>query len=140
MGRPEGLFDLLLKQIHKTFMYELPSSTMRKRNILISEDGGMLPRIQTNRPCQVSCRSLHSAQMPFFLLHFYNFLLFLKCSMNNHLFRSLFPYAAESCQLCLTLCNPTDGSPSGFPHPWDSPGKNTGVAYFFMRAPISHKT
>ena len=30
--------------------------------------------------------------------------------------------AAKSLQSCLTLCNPIDGSP----HPWDSPGKNTG--------------
>ena len=35
--------------------------------------------------------------------------------------------AAKSHQLCLTLCNPTDGSPPGSPCPWDSPGKNTGA-------------
>ena len=35
--------------------------------------------------------------------------------------------AAKSLQLCLTLCDPRDGSPPGSPHPWDSPGKNTGV-------------
>ena len=29
--------------------------------------------------------------------------------------------AAKSLQSCLTPCNPIDG------HPWDSPGKNTGV-------------
>ena len=29
-------------------------------------------------------------------------------------------------QLCLTLCNTMDCSPPGS-HPWDSPGKNTGV-------------
>ena len=34
--------------------------------------------------------------------------------------------AAESRQLCLTLCDPIDGSPPGS-HPWDSQGKNTGV-------------
>ena len=26
-----------------------------------------------------------------------------------------------------TLCDPVDGSPPRLPHPWDSPGKNTGV-------------
>ena len=35
--------------------------------------------------------------------------------------------AAKSFQSCPTLCNPIDGSPPGSPHPWDSPGKNTGV-------------
>ena len=34
---------------------------------------------------------------------------------------------AKSLQSCPTLCNPIDGSPPGLPHPWDSPGKNTGV-------------
>ena len=34
---------------------------------------------------------------------------------------------AKSIQSCPTLCNPIDGSPPGSPHPWDSPGKNTGV-------------
>ena len=36
------------------------------------------------------------------------------------------PAAAKSLQSCLTLCDPIDGSPQA-PHPWDSPGKNTGV-------------
>ena len=40
--------------------------------------------------------------------------------------------AAKSHQLCLTLCNPTDGSPPGSPCPWDSPGKNTGVGCHFL--------
>ena len=35
--------------------------------------------------------------------------------------------AANSLQSCPTPCDPTDGSPPGSPHPWDSPGKNTGV-------------
>ena len=34
--------------------------------------------------------------------------------------------AAKSLQLCLTLCDPVDGSPPGS-RPWDSPGKSTGV-------------
>ena len=40
--------------------------------------------------------------------------------------------AAKSLQLCLTLCNPIDGSPPGSPGPWDSPGKNTGVGCHFL--------
>ena len=40
--------------------------------------------------------------------------------------------AAKSLQLCPTLCNPIDGSPLGFPYPWDSPGKNTGVGCHFL--------
>ena len=35
--------------------------------------------------------------------------------------------AAKSLQLCLTLCDPIDGSPPSSPRSWDSPGKNTGV-------------
>ena len=36
------------------------------------------------------------------------------------------PATAKSLQSCLTLCDPIDGSPPGS-HPWDSPGKKTGV-------------
>ena len=35
--------------------------------------------------------------------------------------------AAKSLQLCLTLCEPRDGSPPGLLRPWDLPGKRTGV-------------
>ena len=39
--------------------------------------------------------------------------------------------AAKSIQSCPTLCDPIDGSPRGS-HPWDSPGKNTGVGCHFL--------
>ena len=40
---------------------------------------------------------------------------------------------AKSLQSCLTLCDPIDGSPQGYkPHPWGSPGKNTGVGCHFL--------
>ena len=39
---------------------------------------------------------------------------------------------AKSRQSCPTLCDPIDGSPSGSPCPWDSPGKNTGVGCHFL--------
>ena len=39
--------------------------------------------------------------------------------------------AAKSLQSCPTLCDPRDGSPPGS-HPWDSPGKNTGVGCHFL--------
>ena len=39
--------------------------------------------------------------------------------------------AAKSLQSCPTLCNPRDGSPLLL-HPWDSPGKNTGVGCHFL--------
>ena len=44
------------------------------------------------------------------------------------------PYAAaatKSRQSCPTQCDPIDGSPPGS-HPWDSPGKNTGVGCHFL--------
>ena len=40
--------------------------------------------------------------------------------------------AAKSLQSCPTLCDPIGGGPPGFPHPWDSPGKNTGVGCHFL--------
>ena len=40
--------------------------------------------------------------------------------------------AAKSLQSCPTLCDPIDGSPPGYPHPWDSPRKNTGVGCHFL--------
>ena len=39
--------------------------------------------------------------------------------------------AAKSHQSCPTLCDPIDGSPPGS-HPWDSPGKNTGVGCYIL--------
>ena len=35
--------------------------------------------------------------------------------------------AAKSLQSCPTLCDPINGQPTRLPHPWDSPGKSTGV-------------
>ena len=43
---------------------------------------------------------------------------------------SLLAAAAKSLQSCPTLCDPIDGSPPGS-HPWDSPGKNTGLGCHF---------
>ena len=40
--------------------------------------------------------------------------------------------AAKLLQLCLTLCDPIDWQPTRLPHPWDSPGKNTGVGCHFL--------
>ena len=39
---------------------------------------------------------------------------------------------AKLLQSCLTLCDPTEGSLPGSHHPWDSPGKNTGVGCHFL--------
>ena len=35
-------------------------------------------------------------------------------------------------QSCPTLCNPMDCSPARLLCPWDFPGKNTGVGYYFL--------
>ena len=40
--------------------------------------------------------------------------------------------AAKSLQSCPTLCDPIDGRPPRVPHPWDSPGKSTGVGCHFL--------
>ena len=52
------------------------------------------------------------------------------CKLTN--IKPLTAAAAKSLQLCPTLCNPIDGSPPRLPHPWDSPGKNTGVGCHFL--------
>ena len=39
--------------------------------------------------------------------------------------------AAKSLQSCLTL-RPHRRQPTRLPHPWDSPGKNTGVGCHFL--------
>ena len=48
--------------------------------------------------------------------------------------------AAKSLQSCPTLCDPIDGSPPGLPHPWDSPGKSTGVGCHFLLQCIKLKS
>ena len=40
-------------------------------------------------------------------------------------------YAAKSLQSCPTL-RPHRQQPTRLPHPWDSPGKNTGVGCHFL--------
>ena len=40
--------------------------------------------------------------------------------------------AAKSLQLCPILCDPHRQQPTRLPHPWDSPGKNTGVGCHFL--------
>ena len=40
--------------------------------------------------------------------------------------------AAKSLQSCPTLCDPHRQKPTRLPHPWDSPGKNTGVGCHFL--------
>ena len=39
---------------------------------------------------------------------------------------------SEVAQLCPTLCDPMDCSPTRFLHPWDFPGKSTGVGCHFL--------
>ena len=39
---------------------------------------------------------------------------------------------AKLFQLCPTLCNPMDHSPTRFLCPWGSPGKNTGVGCYAL--------
>ena len=39
--------------------------------------------------------------------------------------------AAKSLQSCPTLCKPQRRQPMRLPHPWDSPGENTGLGCHF---------
>ena len=49
----------------------------------------------------------------------------------DHTWRTPAAAAAKSLQSCPTLCDPIDSSPPGS-HPWDTPGKNTGVGCHFL--------
>ena len=40
--------------------------------------------------------------------------------------------AAKSLQSCPALCDPRRRQPTRLSHPWDSPGKNTGVGCHFL--------
>ena len=59
-----------------------------------------------------------------------------RCYFDYYSFCSIVSSAAaaavKSLQSCPTLCDPIDGSPPGFPRPWDSLGKNTGVGCHFL--------
>ena len=46
--------------------------------------------------------------------------------------RSYSAAAAKSLQMCPTLCDPIDGTPTRLPSPWYSPSKNTGVGCHFL--------
>ena len=50
----------------------------------------------------------------------------------NHIHRDAAAAAAKSLQSCPTLCDPHRRQPTRLPHPWDSPGKNTGVGCQFL--------
>ena len=39
---------------------------------------------------------------------------------------------SEVAQSCPTLCDPMSCKPTGLLHPWDFPGKNTGVGCHFL--------
>ena len=54
-------------------------------------------------------------------------------------FSDLSAAAAKSLQSCPTLCDPIDGSHQ-VPHPWDSPGKNSGVGCHFLLQCVKGKS
>ena len=52
--------------------------------------------------------------------------------LRKNLESTLLLAAAKSLQSCPTLCDPHRWQPTRLPHPWDSPGKNTGVGCHFL--------
>ena len=53
-------------------------------------------------------------------------------SCDSYLMKQMERYSSSSTKLCLTLLRPHGLQPSRLPHPWDSPGKNTGVGCHFL--------
>ena len=81
--------------------------------------------MQSNIVFLVPKNPLYSAKF-FFLIFFYIWSLEVA-----HVLTAAAAAAAKSHQSCPTLCDPIDGGPPGS-HPWDSPGKNTGVGCHFL--------
>ena len=89
--------------------------------------------------CKFPCYSLHISHPLLPSPHVHKSILYvcfsiLALQINSSIPFSYIPYiciaaaAAKSLQSCLTLCNHR-WQPTRLPHPWDSPGKNTGVGY-----------
>ena len=53
-------------------------------------------------------------------------------NMEKWKFQSIMHYESEVAQSCPTLYDPTDCSLPGSIHPWDFPGKSTGVGCHFL--------
>ena len=91
-----------------------------------------LPKAQrsSSPPCGVCEQTLakHTHHLRWVASSFMSFLVFLL----KYKPAAAAAAAAKSLQSCLTLCDPIDGSPPGSPHPWDPPGKNTGVGSHFL--------
>ena len=73
---------------------------------------------------------LHSRLLPS-SIGFCNPFVFLNYSKVNFLWLNAAAAAAKSLQSCPTL-QPHRRQPTRLPHPWDSPGKNTGVGCHFL--------
>ena len=59
-------------------------------------------------------------------MYVYNWIALL-CTWNQHNIVSQLCCCCLATKSCPALCNPMDCSPIRLPHPWDFPGKNTGV-------------
>ena len=68
------------------------------------------------------------------------------CKQNSLLNSSVAAAAAESLQSCRTSVQPHRRQPTKLPHPWDSPGKSTGVGchcllqFFLLILPLCSLT
>ena len=72
-------------------------------------------------------------------VYMYQLLYLFICWWTSRLFQCL-PAATKSLHLCLTLCDPHRWQPIRLRHPWDSPGKNTGVGCHFLLQKKTWKT
>ena len=61
-----------------------------------------------------------------------NFSPSLEWAASIHSMKMASEWVSEVTHMCLTLCDPMDYSLTRFLHPWDFPGKNTGVGCHFL--------
>ena len=53
-------------------------------------------------------------------------------ALHFYVLSTVLSFYAKLLQSCPTLCDPIDGNPTRLRHPWDPPGKDTGVGCHFL--------
>ena len=120
--------QLLQKEIFETFSKCLPSST--NLETLAEQLADQLSGLDPRGWFQCITHSISSGTVTLVIVLVIIFVVY--CYLSIKLVNTAAAAAAKSLQSCPTLCNPIDGSSTRLCHPWDSPGKNTGVGCHFL--------